>query len=321
MRFARDDAKVGLLVVLAALLFGGLLFQRSLRAIFKKETQIQVRLESVGDLMVGTEVQLQGWRVGQVNRVDLEREGVQYRFVATLGLRPDIVLWKGTKGVVVAKLVGGSFLDLQLPEVAARREVLQPGAMLEGDTAGSLASLIDEMQDFVRNLNQALKEVRSEFKTKGMGALLDQPELKRALLNLDATLVDARALIRDGHSAVKRNDEALARNLQSLDRSLGFLQRLLETRSGDLDAIVVNLAELLRQLNGLSVETRSLLKTDGPEIDAALKALRRNLQSSEELLELLKAKPNRAVWGTPSEAEKEAARRKVEAARSAENPK
>lgn len=321
MRFARDDAKVGLLVLAAVLIFGGLLFQRSLSALFKKETAIKVRLESAGDLVVGTEVQLQGWRVGQVNRVDLEREGVQYRFVATLGIRPDILLWKGTKGVVVAKMFGGAFMDLQLPAVEARKEVLLPGALLEGETAASLATLIDEMQDFVRSLNGALTDLRGQFKVKGMGALLDQPDLKKALKDLDATLLDARALIKDGQGAVKRGDEALGRNLASLEKSLGILQGVLEKRSGEIDTIVVDLAEVLKQLNGLSAESRSLLKTDGPEIEAALKALRRNLESSEELLELLKAKPNRAVWGTPSEAEKEAARRKVQAARSGETKK
>jgi len=318
MRFARDDAKVGLLVLVAVGVFGGLLFQRTLSALFKKETIIKVRLENAGDLAVGTEVQLQGWRVGQVDRVDLEREGVQYHFVASLGLQPNILLWKGTKAVVVAKVFGGAFVDLQLPEVSARRETLQPGALLEGGTAASLASLIDQMQDFVANLNGALTDVRGEFRQKGVGALLEYPELKKALKDLDATLLDARALIQDGQKAVRHGDVALGRNLASLEKSLGILQNVLETRSGEIDTIVLNLAEVLQQLNGLSAETRTLLKTEGPEIDATLKALRRNLESSEELLELLKAKPNRAVWGTPSAAEKEAARRRVQTAREGE---
>ncbi len=318
MRFARDDAKVGLLVLAAVLIFGTLLFQRSLSALFMKETSLGVRLENAGDLVVGTEVQLQGWRVGQVERVDLEREGVHYRFKATLGLRPDILLWKGTKGVVVTKLLGGAFLDLQLPEPEDRREVLLPGAVLEGDRAASLATLIDGMQDFVHNLNEALTELRSEFKTKGTGALLDHPALKKALKDLDGALLDARVLLQDGQKVLKHSDAALARNLESLEQSLGILQGVLEKRSGEIDTIVVNLAEVLQQLNGLSGEARSLLKTDGPELDATLKTLKRNLESSEELLELLKAKPNRLVWGTPSQGEKDAAQKKAQAARTGE---
>jgi len=41
---------------------------------------------------------------------------------------------------------------------------------------------------------------------------------------------------------------------------------------------------------------------------------------TEELLELLKQKPNRVVWGTPSEAEREKARKSVEAGKQAPKP-
>ena len=264
---------------------------------------------------------LQGWRVGQVNRVDLERDGVQYHFKATLGLGPDILLWKGTKAVVVTKLLGGAFVDLQLPEIAARQEILQPGAILAGATAGSLATLIDEMQDFVQNLNGALADLRGPFQAKGAGAILDHPELKKVLKNLNGSLSSAQALILDAQKAVKSNDAALGRNLESLEKSLGILQGVLGKRSGEIDAIIVNMAEVLAQFNGLSAEVRTLLKTDGPELDATLKTLRRNLESSEELLELLKAKPSRVVWGTPSQAEKEAAHRKAKEVRAGEAPK
>lgn len=321
MKFAREDAKVGLLVVGAALIFGGILFQRSLRAVFRKETSILVRLDEVSDLTVGTDVHLQGLRVGRVTAIEPKREGVQYHFVATLGIDPTIVLWKGTKGVVMTKLMGGAFMDLKLPELAARTEELQPGAMLEGDTGGSLVVLIDQAQEFIRNLNGALSDLRGPIKEKGLGVLFDHPEVKKALANLNDTLVEARTLISEGRSTLQATDKALERDLASLEKSLAIVQKLLETRGGDLDEIIVNLGTALKQFNAMSGEIRALLKADGPELDAALKALNRNLRSTEELVELLKAKPNRIVWGKPSEQEQEAARKKVQAAREADLPK
>lgn len=321
MKFARDDAKVGLLVVSAGLVFGGILFQRSLSALFRKETPLSVRLDEVSDLAVGTEVHLQGLRVGRVLSIEPRREGVQYHFVAHLGIDPGIVLWKGTKGVVMSKLMGGAYMDLKLPEVAARTEVLAPGALLEGGASGSLVTLIDQMQEFLRNLNGALTDLRGSFKEKGIGALFDHPDLKRTLRNLDETLVEARTLLAEGRTAVKGTNEALARDLASLEKSLAIVQGLLEKRGGDIDEIIRNLATALAQFNGLSAEARALLKADGPELEAALKALNRNLRSTEELVELLKAKPNRVVWGTPSAKEQEAARRKVQEAREAETRK
>ena len=321
MKFARDDARVGLLVVTAVVVFGGLLFQRSLSALFKKETTIKVRLDNVSDLVVGTEVQLQGLRVGQVNDIEPKREGVQYHFLASLGIKPDIVLWQGTRGIVVAKLMGGAFMDLQLPDFQARTFVLEPGAVLEGGTAGSLTTLIDKVQEFIRNLNETLTDLRGSFKEKGLASILDHPDVKKALQDLDATLLDARALIATGQEAVKGIDATLARDLASLEKSLAIIHGLLEKRGGDIDEILSNLSIALKQFNDLSTEARALLKADGPELDAMLKTLNRNLKSTEELVEILKAKPNRLVWGKPSEKEKEAARRKVQEAREADAKK
>lgn len=321
MRLERDDAKVGLVVLAALLVFGSLLFHRSLSALLRQETLLRVQLADVSDLAVGTAVQLQGLKVGRVKAIDLQRDGVDYRFVATLALRPDLVLWRGTKGVVVSKLVGGSFLDLRLPELPERREVLAPGALLEGGASSSLAALIDQMQVFVGNLNGALTELRGHVRERGLGAVLDHPQVKGTFRNLDGTLTEVRALVAEGREAVKRNDVLLERNLVSLERSLAVLQGVLESRREEVDAIVLHLAGVLKELEGLSAETRAFLKTGGPEAEEALRALNRNLRTSEELLQILKAKPNRVVWGTPSAAEQEAARRKAEEARRAEPSK
>ena len=56
--------------------------------------------------------------------------------------------------------------------------------------------------------------MRGEFKQKGAGVLLDHPELKKALSNLDATLVDARVLIQDGQ-------KALVEHISGLNTRLG----------------------------------------------------------------------------------------------------
>jgi hypothetical protein len=107
MRFERDDAKVGLLVLIALTLFASLAFNRALRLLLNREVLHQVALKNVSDLSVGTEVQLQGLRVEQTNAVEMRREGTEYNFVATLGIRPDVVLWRGTKGIINSRLVGG----------------------------------------------------------------------------------------------------------------------------------------------------------------------------------------------------------------------
>ncbi len=325
MRFERDDAKIGVLVIAAIVVFGALLFHRSIAAAVKKENVVRVQLEDVSDVQVGTEVQLQGYRVGQVNQIDIQREGDQYTFLATLGLRTDIVLWKGTKGVVSSKGLGGAFLDLELPppEKRGRGNLLGAGDILPSEAGTSLGTLINEAQAFVQNLNESLMELKQHLKEKGLGAVLDHPEVHKILESLNAALVefrkvakDSRALVKEGSGSVQSLDKSLA----SLEKTMATLQTTVEKGSGNIEAILTNLASVLKEIQSLSGELQKVVKTSGPEVDANLKTLHRDLQALEELIEILKAKPNRVIWGTPTKAEQEAARKRVEAGEKKDEP-
>ncbi len=324
MRLEKDDAKIGILVFLTLALFVGFIFQRSLSTFLKKENHVRVRLENVADVAEGTEVQLQGLRVGQVEKIDLQRERVHYHFLAGLGLRTDIVLWEGTRVVVVSKPLGGSFLDLQLPPPEERREVLGPDSVLAGSSGPSLASLVDHIDALVGNLNHGVDELRGELQTRGLGAVLDHPRVRAVLLDLDRALQsfqrlaeDSRQLVAQGGGSVRSLDRALATLQQVIDQ----VDALLASHGEDLDAIVARLAGTLKEMEGLGKDLRGLVQVAGPDADQSLKSLDRTLRSTETLLELLKAKPNRLVWGKPSAAEQEAAARKVEEARKAQGAK
>jgi len=321
MRLEKDDAKIGLLVFLTLGLFVGFLFQRSLAALLRQEARVQVRLDSAADVAEGTEVQLQGLHVGQVKAVELQRDGVQYRFLATLGLRTDILLWEGTRVLVVAKPLGGAYLDLLLPPPAGRLEPLAAGSVLPGASGPTLSFLIDQITALVGHLDAGVGELREELQTRGLGAVLDHPQVAKALRSLDGSLAafqqlaeDSRQLVRQGSGSMHTVDRALAALAQSSEQ----LQGLLAGHQGDLDAIATHLAGTLKELEGLSQELRALVRQAGPDGDESLKSLDRTLRATEELLELLKAKPNRVVWGKPSPAEREAAAQRVEAARKAQ---
>jgi len=324
MRLEKDDAKIGLLVFLTLALFVGFIFQRSLATIFRKESHLQVRLQSAADVAEGTEVQLQGLRVGQVEKVRLQRDRVQYHFLADMGLRTDIVLWEGTKVLVVAKPLGGSFLDLQLPPPAERREALAPETILAGASGPSLATLVADIDALVENINRGVDELRGQLQARGVGVLLEHPQVRTVLLNLNQTLQsfqqlaeEGGGLARQGGGSVKNLDRALASMQQVIDQ----IHALLSDRQGDLDAIVVHLAGTLKEMESLGKELRVVIQDRGPEAGESLKSLDRTLRSAEEMLELLKVKPNRVVWGKPTQAERDEAAKKVEEARKAQGAK
>jgi len=95
-------------------------------------------------------------------------------------------------------------------------------------------------------------------------------------------------------------------------KALAAVRALMERRGPEVDQILLSLAATLKQAEAFMGRFAA---EDYPELAQSLKSLRRSLASVEELLELLKAKPSRAVWGTPSQAEREQAKKSLEAAK------
>jgi ABC-type transporter Mla subunit MlaD len=247
--------------------------------------------------------------------MEMERRGVDYRFVATLGLRNDIVLWRGTKGVVTARMMGGPFLDLRLPPADQRRVPLQPGEPIEGESGASTGTLVVELTDLTRNLSQTVAELRQELKTRGLASVLDQPQVRRTFQEVGATLGSfdkASKAAEDTFARGRTTLEGMDRNMLSLEKTLAVLEDLTRRRGPEMDAIIEQLGPALKQVQTAGSDLSALLKDAGPEAEESLKALRRTLQSTQELVEILKAKPNRLVFGTPSEKEREAARKRAE---------
>ncbi len=316
----RNDARVGLFVLVGLGLFLGLVFLKTARQVTERTYAMKAELARLEGVDVGTEVQLQGWRVGRVERVALKRAGTSYHFIATLSVNEDIRLWEGTKAVVVPKGFGGVAVSFELPPEDARTQELPHGALLPGDSGVSFNGVLEKVDALLENLNGAVTDLRA----KGAGVVLDHPQVKPILRSLQATLnayqslgSEARGLASKGGKSL----EELDKGLLALTASGRAVQQLLEKRGPDLDKGLAELPAVMAQLKALTATLQDMLAQDRPEIDATLKALRRDLESAEELVELLKRKPNRLVFGTPSEAEKEAARKAVEQRRKESAPK
>ena len=321
MNFEKQDLRLGVFVLAALALFLGLLVFKNARAVVEKTYPLVVRLDSMEGLAPGSDVQLKGYRVGAVDRVDMRQEGADYHFLATLSIRQDIRLWRGTHALVAAKGLGSTFLDLELPELADRRVILAPGDQIPGDLGVSINDVLEKADRLLDTLNASVEDLRERLRTKGLGDVLDHPSVKQALQSLNATLQEFQSLAKEGRGLVGHADKSMGeadKALADLEKSLVVTRGLLETRRPELDRIVVSLAATLQQADALLSQFRA---EGQPELEASLKTLRRSLDSVEELLQILKQKPNRAVWGTPSEAERAKARQALEAARAAQPSK
>jgi ABC-type transporter Mla subunit MlaD len=317
MKFEKQDAGLGLLVLAALAVFVGLVVYKNAAAVTERSYPLVVRLEQMEGLAPGTDVQLKGYRVGSVERVDMRQEGQDYHFLARITVREDIKLWRGTRANLAPKGVGSVMLDLRLPELAERTLILAPGDEIPGDSGVSIVGVLDRADHLMASLQAGVDGLRARIERRGLGDVLDHPSVHQALLSLDGTLREFQALAKDSRGLVGHADRSMGeadKALASLDQSLGRVRALMDRRGPELDQILGSLAATLKQAEAFMGRFTA---QDYPEVAQSLRSLRRSLASVEELLELLKQKPNRVVWGTPSDAEREQARKKVEAAKQA----
>lgn len=300
----RQDARLGLFVLAALALFLGLLVYKSAPKVSERTHPYAVRLDDLQGVDVGTPVLLQGYPVGRVEKVQLQREGTLYTFRADLSLKDGILLWEGTKAAVVSQGLGGVALALALPPVAQRTAALQDGAVLPGMAGSSLDTVIAKADKLLTDLDASVTDLRAQFQQRGAGVVLDHPAVAKALKDLDATLRSYQGLAEQGKRAVAGLDPALA----DLQAGLRQVRTLLETHRGDLDATVANLATLTQRMNALSASLDEAVRTDQPQLAETLKGIQALTKNLQELTELLKQKPHWAVWGSPSEAARQKAK-------------
>jgi len=313
MNFEKQDARLGLLVLVALALFVGLVAYKNAGVVTERTYPLVVRLEQMEGLAPGADVQLKGYRVGSVERVDLRQEGLDYHFLARIAVREDIKLWRGTRATLAPKGVGSVMLDLRLPDLAQRVVPLAAGDEIPGDSGVSIAGVLERADHLMASLQAGVDGLRTRLERRGLGDVLDHPSVHQALVSLDGTLREFQTLAKESRGLVGHADRSMGeadKALASLDQSLATVRNLMDKRGPELDQILVSLAATLKQAEAFMGR---FADQDHPELAQSLKSLRRSLASVEELLEILKQKPSRVVWGTPSDAEREKAKKSVEA--------
>lgn len=299
----RQDARLGLFVLAALALFLGLLAYKSAPAVTSSTRPLSIRLDDLQGVEVGTPILLQGFQVGRVERVTLNREGTAYTFLVQATIQKDLVMWNGTKAAVVGQGLSGTALALVLPPADQRGEILAASAILPGEPGSSLGTVLAKADKLLGDLDGSVNDLRAQFKAKGAGVVLDHPAVAKALKDLDATVRAYKGLADQGSKTVAGLDPALA----DLQASLKQVRTLLDNRSGDLDTTVKNLASLTQRMDSLSAALDEAVRTDQPQLAESLQRVNALTKSLHELVELLKQKPHWVVWGSPSDAAKQKA--------------
>jgi ABC-type transporter Mla subunit MlaD len=308
MKVDRNDLWTGLFTLAAIATFVGLLFIANSRKVTESTYPIKVRLDTLRGLAPGTEVTLLGLNVGVVDSVDLVQQGVEVHGVAVLQIAADKPLWDGTTAAIVPRGVWGSVIELELPPAALRKRQLRPWATLQGRQGQSLETLVAQAEVTLESFQRTADALRE---TTAQG-VLEAPAVKELLSTIEGTVRQYEVLGREARGFVKQSGHSLGsldQTLGSMRTSLNQLDTMLARREPDLQKALEAVPQTLADARAMMTELRTATGELKPSAKTTFVRMERLLKDMEELVELLKQKPSRVVWGKPSDEDRERAKR------------
>jgi len=230
-----NEQKVGLFFLVGMILAVFAIEVTMGTGLFSKRYTLYVSYPSVEGLRVGDAVQVAGVKLGRVDAVTLQPDGVRVR----LGLdRAAVVRRDSIARLDYQALSGTRFIAISLGTPAA--PALKDGETLEGDVPPSLTQMVDQLQGVaqsVRSLADSLNE-NQDRALKTVSAMLEEnrTSLQHTVESLDS--ITAKLDRGDGTLAKLLNDGSL---YERADSALGDLQKVttrLANGQGDLGRLV-----------------------------------------------------------------------------------
>ncbi|MDQ2980624.1 MAG: MlaD family protein, partial [Acidobacteriota bacterium] len=286
------------LLLAGGLLLAGYLYTSLFRFSRNAETYYADAAD-VGGLQEGSDVEMGGYRLGAVQRIQL-RHDPRLTFVLELALRRDIPLLKGTRAVATSRsLTGGRFLDLRPP--AGARELLEPRSHLPVESEPALQDILNKADSSFANLTQITAELNRLVATEGNSQGLRDTfaRMNRALADVDTAIHSANRLVERLDAATRQlapslssSAEALAGTLHNAESAARRLDMLLEKQGPALE-------EFLKQGNARLAELKSLssvLAGYDPEKNSRIRSTLEHLNVASKNLEELLADVKRHPW-------------------------
>jgi ABC-type transporter Mla subunit MlaD len=311
MKVDRNDLWTGLFSLLGMATFAALLFLANARKVSADTYPIKVRIDTLRGVSAGTEVTLLGLHVGLVDSVELVQRGVDMYGIAVLRIASDQRLWEGTRAAVVPRGVWGSVVELELPETAQRRRYLKAWATLQGSQGQSLETLVAQAEVTLESFEAAANALRATTAT----GILEAPAMKELLTKVGGMIRQYELLGREARGFVVRGGQSLGsfdETLSTLRGDLDDLDAMLARREPDLAQALKAVPKTLEETQKLMARLRTATDRLEPRTQDTFIRLERVLRDVEELMELLKQKPSRVMWGKPSGEERDNARKAVD---------
>jgi phospholipid/cholesterol/gamma-HCH transport system substrate-binding protein len=257
---SRLEWKVGLFVCIGLVLLAALLLQFSKGGtFFRPGYELFLRAKTVGGLKVRAQVLMSGIQVGSVSRMRLDPDGRSV--IITLRIFQQYKIFKdATFAIEQSGFLGDQFIAILPTENEG--EVFRPGEEASASSPLDLQEVARKVGDLLGQIGTTATRINTTI-TNAQNTALSE----RSFTNL--------AIAFSNLSRVSDRSVAVVENVHSI----------VESNRASFTAAVSNLTAFLEQANDVSGKLDSLLATNAPELEGALKDMRSSSASLKRLLE------------------------------------
>lgn len=311
MEVFRSEIKVGLLMLVAAVLLGaGIIIASDLKSLFDERRTLTLLFPYADGITKGSPVWYAGFEVGEVTEIRIAEKAPD-RIAVTVKINPEAQVRKDSRveirslGMMGAKYVEISPGSPDSPE-------LQPGEVLDGQGPASLSQILETGQQVATRLVGLIEEAHGLVRE-----VRTESAIKETLQNGGALLVELRDLARDLKPVIE-NLSAFAGSLKGTGSNLqqttgeggreltAFLKDLRETNrilQKKIERIESQLTKTLTQAEKGLLEAEGLVKGAGSvvagneqDLSALMNYLKETSRHLEALSADLRAHPWKVIW-------------------------
>ena len=294
------EVKIGFLMVIClGLLFWGANFLKGTN-ILKKHREFYSIYERIDGLGPSNPVVINGYKVGQVEQIDLLQDNSGRLIVTFSVTKEDFRIPQNTKASIISSdLLGSKSISLELGDSPIDAKDLDTLASnieesLSQSVNAQIAPLKNKAESLIGSIDSAITIVKSIFNTKAQADIGSSiTNIKQSLDIFKKTMLDADAMVNENRvNAVRilENVESITKNLaennEKLSATLSNMEAITDSLAGaNLTQTVNNasfamkqVAEVMDKINNGEGSMGKLLNND---------TLYTNLESAANDLDLL----------------------------------
>ncbi len=271
------EIKIGILAIVGlGLLIWGYNFLKG-QNLFKAQSIYLVKYDNIQQLEVSAPVYINGYQVGNVNKIDIDPANLQ-NIIVSLEILPEVKLPQNTVAQLYSSGVMGDMAINLLYSGVCTDDCIQTGAFLKGQTLSFLGSFVqpDELDGYITRLKSGVGSLVDtlnlilndpEFDTTEMGQMVTS--IKSTIINLEKGSNAMHMMMESNARALNEVSENLARitggiadNQESLNNTIQNISTLTQTLAdGGLETTLNNTNAALKTLGDAGVQTKETLNS------------------------------------------------------------